>query len=104
MCQHINRLFSFLRIVLRQSEFNTLMDLINFIVPRAYNTTIKVTTAIQPQLYNWKDWMQPYMTKLQEHSGPHVFHFSRNPTNNNVCTFIISENSQTILLYYSRLL
>jgi hypothetical protein len=86
--EDIDRLFSYLRIILSCDEYNTLMALISKIMPRAYNTRMKPVAKIQPLEYDWKAWFTGYMPEIHGHSGPHTFHFQKQSTQSDVCAHL----------------
>lgn len=95
--EDIDRLFSFLRIVLTRDEYSTLDRLISYIMPRAYNQFVKVygdvkmkpTAKVHPPIYDWKSWIEPYLPPIAHHTKPHVFHFKKSASNPEVCIFAV---------------
>jgi len=78
--EDIDRLFSYLRIVMNSAEFNTLMAIIKAGMPKAYKSNVRPRNVLQPLLFDWKTWMSPFMTTFEGHSQPHVFQFRKSST------------------------
>ena len=86
--EDIDRMFSFPRNAFSGSNCDTLDDLIRFIVPSAFHVVDKPVNRLHPNLFNWKDWMRPYLPDLRGHSGPKLFHFFKSEESNRVSKFL----------------
>jgi len=84
--EDIDQLFSNMRIAMKYHDFDTLLDLLSKLLPKAYKSNRPVVTKVHPNIFNWKVFLKPYLPNLSGHSKPHVFHLERGVQNPQVCT------------------